>query len=82
MNLDDLTEVWRSQDLSPLYGVDKDLLHQVLRQEQAKLEKRLRRTRWFMIVVTAFLFINAAQFLAIGSAPVTFIGTGPLERDA
>jgi hypothetical protein len=51
--------------LSPLYGVDKDLLHQVLRQEQAKLEKRLRRTRWFMIVVTAFLFINAALFLAI-----------------
>jgi len=65
MNLDDLTEVWRSQDLSPLYGVDKDLLHQVLRQEQAKLEKRLRRTRWFMIVVTALLFINAALFLAI-----------------
>jgi hypothetical protein len=60
-----LTEVWRSQDLSPLYGVDKDLLHQVLRQEQAKLEKRLRRARWFMIVVTAFLFINAALFLAI-----------------
>lgn len=65
MNLDDLTEVWRSQDLSPLYGVDKDLLHQVLRQEQAKLEKQLRRTRWFMVVVTAFLFINAALFLAI-----------------
>ena len=65
MNLDDLTEVWRSQDLSPLYGVDKDLLHQVLRQEQATLEKRLRRARWFMIVVTAFLFITAALFFAI-----------------
>jgi len=65
MNLDDLTEVWRSQDLSPLYAVDKDLLHQVLRQEQAKLEKWLRRTRWFMIVVTAVLLINAALFLAI-----------------
>ena len=65
MNLDDLTEVWRSQDLTPLYGVDKDLLHQVLRQEQAKLEKWLRRTRWFMIVVTAVLLINAALFLAI-----------------
>ncbi len=65
MNLDDLTEVWRSQDLSPLYGVDKNLLHQVLRQEEAKLEKQLRRTRWFMNVVTAFLFILAALFLAI-----------------
>ena len=65
MNLDDLTKVWRSQDLSPLYGVDKTLLHQVLRQEQAKLEKQLRRTRWFIIVVTGFLFITAALFLAI-----------------
>jgi len=65
MNLDDLTKVWRSQDLSPLYGVDKDLLHQALRREQAKLEKRLRRASWFMTVVTAFLFINAALFFAI-----------------
>ena len=24
MNLDDLMEVWRSQDASPLYGVDED----------------------------------------------------------
>jgi len=41
------------------------LLHQVLRQQQAKLEKRLRRASWFMTVVTAFLFINAALFFAI-----------------
>jgi len=65
MNLDDLTAVWRSQDLSPLYGVDKNLLHQVLRQEQAKLEKRLRRMRWFMYVTNAVLFIMAGLFLAI-----------------
>jgi hypothetical protein len=65
MNLDEVTAAWRSQDLSPLYGVDKHLLHQVLRQEQAKLEKRLRRMRWFMNVVTAFLFTIAALFLAI-----------------
>jgi hypothetical protein len=65
MNLDEVTAAWRSQDLSPLYGVDKNLLHQVLRQEQAKLEKRLRRMRWFMNVVTAFLFIIAALFFAI-----------------
>ena len=65
MNLDEVTEVWRSKELSQLYGVDKTLLQLMLRQEQAKLEKRLRRTRWFMIVVTAFLFINAALFLAI-----------------
>ena len=65
MNLDDVTEVWRSQDLSPLYGVDKTLLHQVLRQEQAKLEKQRRRARWFVYVVNAVLLITAALFFAI-----------------
>ena len=65
MNLDDVTEVWRSKDLSQLYGVDKTLLHAMLRQEQAKLEKQRRRMRWFMYVVNAVLFITALLFLAI-----------------
>ena len=65
MNLDDLMAVWRTQDLSPLYGVDKALLHQVLRQEQAKLEKQRRKMRRFMYVVNAFLLITAGLFLAI-----------------
>jgi peptidoglycan/LPS O-acetylase OafA/YrhL len=65
MNLDDVMGAWRSHDLSPLFGVDKTLLHQVLRQEQARTEERLRRIRWFMNVVTVFLFITAALFLAI-----------------
>jgi len=65
MNLDDLTKVWRSQDLSPLYGVDKALLHQMLRQEQAKLEKLLRRSRRFVYVTNAFLLITAGLFFAI-----------------
>ena len=65
MNLDDVMAAWRSQDLSPLYGVDKTLLHQVLRQEQAKLEKQRRKMRRFMYVVNAFLLITAGLFLAI-----------------
>jgi hypothetical protein len=65
MNLDDVLAAWRSEDVSPLYGVDKTLLHQVLRQEQAKLENQRRRVRWFMNVVSAFLFLTAALFLAI-----------------
>jgi uncharacterized BrkB/YihY/UPF0761 family membrane protein len=65
MNLDDVMGAWRSHDLSPLFGVDKTLLHQVLRQEQARAEKQLRRIRWFMNVVTVFLLITAALFLAI-----------------
>jgi hypothetical protein len=65
MNLDDVMGAWRSHDLSPLFGIDKTLLHQVLRQEQAKAQKQLRRMRWFMNVVTVVLLITAALFLAI-----------------
>lgn len=65
MNLDELTDVWRSQDLSPLYGVDKAQLHQVLRQEQKRHEKQERGLRWFMSIVSAFLVITAVLFLAI-----------------
>ena len=65
MNLDDVMAAWRSQDLSPLYGVDKTVLHQVLRQEQAKLEKQRRRARWFIYVSNAILFVMAGLFFAI-----------------
>ena len=65
MKLDEVMEGWRSQDASAFFGVDKTLLHQALRQEQAKLEKRLRRMRWFIYVVNAGLFLMALLFLAI-----------------
>lgn len=65
MNLEDVTKVWRSQDLSPLYGVDKTLLHLMLRQEQAKLEKHRRRAKWFAYVTNAVLLITAGLFFAI-----------------
>lgn len=65
MNLDGLTDVWRSQDLSPLYRVDKTALHQMLQQEQVTLEKQARRSRLFMYAVTALLFTMSALFLAI-----------------
>ena len=63
MNLDDMMEVWRAQDTSPL--VNKTQLHHALRQEQAKLQKLRRRVRWFIYVVSAILFVMAALFLAI-----------------
>jgi hypothetical protein len=75
MNSDELTKVWRSQDLSPLYGVNKSLLQQMLRQEQAKLEKQRRRARRFMYVVSAVLLIMAGLFFAIlidPNQPATF----------
>ena len=39
MNLDDLMEVWRSQDASPLHGVNETLVRLSLRQDEAKLQR-------------------------------------------
>jgi hypothetical protein len=71
MNLDDLIEGWRSQDASTFYRVvDKTRLHQVLRQEQAKLEKKSRwGTRGGYIFGVAPLFISSGLFLAIMFQP-------------
>lgn len=46
MNLDEVMEIWRSQDLSPVHGVGHSLIRQMLQQERAKAEKRNRRMRW------------------------------------
>jgi hypothetical protein len=65
MNLDDLMEVWQSQDAAPLHGVDKTLLHLALRQEQAKLQKQRRIERWFTYVMSALLVAAMGLFLGI-----------------
>jgi hypothetical protein len=65
MNLDDLMEVWRSQDASPLHGVNEALLRLELRQDDAKLQKLRRWGRWFVYVMTAFLVADMARHLAI-----------------
>ena len=71
MNLDDVIEGWRSQDASTFYGVvDKTRLHQVLRQEQAKLEKKSRwGTRGGYTFGVAPLLISSGLFLAIMFQP-------------
>ena len=65
MNLDDVMEVWRSQDASPLYGVDKTLLLLALRQEQVKVQAQRRRETWITCVASAFLIAGMAVFLFI-----------------
>jgi hypothetical protein len=71
MNLDKVIESWRSQDASTLYGVvDKTRLHQVLRQEHAKLEKESRRTLWGAYVFgVAPLLISSGLLLTIMFQP-------------
>jgi len=65
MTLDDLMEVWRLQDATPLHGVDKTLLHLALRQEQATLQKQRRIERWLTYVMSALLVAGMGVFLAI-----------------
>ena len=65
MNLDDLMEVWRSQDVSPLHGVNETLLRLALRQEEAKLQKQRRRESWFVYVMSARLIAGMAMFFAV-----------------
>lgn len=71
MNLDELIEGWRSQDASTFYGVvDKNRLHQVLRQEHAKLEKESRKGLWGGYVFGVVpLVITSALLLAIMFQP-------------
>jgi hypothetical protein len=45
MNLDELMAVWRTQDAAPLHNVNKTLLHQALRQDEAKRQKAWRKER-------------------------------------
>ena len=65
MNLDDVIEVWRSQDVSPLHRVDKTLLLLTLRQEQVKLQAERRREKWITYVASTLLIAGMAFFLFI-----------------
>jgi len=46
MNLDDMMEVWRSQDTAPLHGVNEPLILLALRQDEAKLQMERRLEKW------------------------------------
>ena len=64
MNLNDLMEVWRSQEAAPLHGVNETLLRLALRQDEAKLRAKRRREMWFIFISMAALFGLMALFLA------------------
>jgi hypothetical protein len=69
MTLDEVMEGWRLKDASTLFGLDKTLLHQALRQEQAEREKQSRRETWGGYVVsTVMLFIAAATLVTMFQA--------------
>ena len=60
MNLDDLMEVWRSQDAAPLHGVNETLLRLALQQDEAKLRAQRRREDWITYLSSALLVVLMA----------------------
>jgi hypothetical protein len=65
MNLDELMAVWRSQDAAPLHDMNKNLLHETLRREQAEVAKQSRVWTRFGYVASGVLFVAAGLFLAV-----------------
>ena len=69
MNLEDLTEVWRSQDAAPLHGVNETLLRLALRQDEAKLQamyRRMKRSNYFGMALCVGIMVF---FLLIMTTP-------------
>ena len=65
MNLDDLMEVWQSQDASPLHGVNEAVVRLALRQDEAKQRRWLRIGRWIFYLTNAVVLGDAARILFI-----------------
>ncbi|HEV7694304.1 MAG TPA: hypothetical protein VGO52_25945 [Hyphomonadaceae bacterium] len=62
MNFDEMLEVWRTQDRTPAYRVNPDLLRVVVRQEHAGLQREVGLDLWF---VPWALWMAAAGMLAV-----------------
>ena len=65
MNIDDLMEVWRSQDAAPLHAVNETLLRLALRQDESKLQKQRRRESRIIYVMSAGLIAGMVIFFVM-----------------
>ncbi len=63
MDFDQMLDAWRAQDDKPLYGVNRDLLQLVLRNEQADIRRTLRRDQWIAYVVGTGMALFAGFWL-------------------
>ena len=78
MDFDEMIEVWRTQDKTPAYRVNPDLLRVVVQQEHADLRRESGLDLWFfpwalwftagavMAVVFAMLFVATAGWTTPG----------------
>lgn len=65
MNLNDLMEVWRSQDAAPLHGVNETLLRLALRQDEAKQHAQRRCEQRVVYWMSAFFVAVMAVILGV-----------------
>jgi hypothetical protein len=65
MNLDDLMEVWRSQDAAPLHGFNETLLRLALRQDEAKHQAERRWEKWISTTICALLIAVMVVMLVL-----------------
>jgi MFS family permease len=65
MTFDDVMEVWRLQDASPLDGVNETLLRLALRQDEAKLQAQRRRMRLITYGMSGLLIAGMSIFLVM-----------------
>lgn len=69
MNLNDLMEVWRSQDAAPLHGVNETLLRLALRRDEAKLQAQRRLERRIVYGMSGFFVAVMAVLLGFMLRP-------------
>lgn len=65
MNMNDLMEVWRSQDAAPLHGVNETLLRLALRNDEAKLQAQRRCEQRVAYGMTAFFIAAIAVVVGL-----------------
>lgn len=65
MNLDDLMEVWRSQDASPVHGVNEAVVRQALRQDEEKMQRERRAWIGFTYIMAALVLGGMTRDLSI-----------------
>ncbi len=62
MTFDEVMDTWRTQEKTPLYGVNRDLLQLVLQHEQAPMRRNFRAEAWLQYLIYAGFFVASVLF--------------------
>jgi hypothetical protein len=62
MTFDEVMDTWRTQEKSPAYNVNRDLLQLVLQNEQAPMRRNFRAEAWLLYFCYTLFFVGAVLF--------------------